>query len=116
MAKAIASRAREIFHVTLNWDVSKVRYARYALDSVSKLLWDDSPTEEDLDAFFTLPEGTDLYESYLESTGVWIDVENEEPMVFWEIYDSYDRQNTPYLSLAQLDAIANNQPLPQGDL
>lgn len=116
MAKAIASLARGIYRVARDSedfeDVSEVRLARFAFDKIYALNR-YKPKGSDQDGFFALPETERLYESSYEPTGVWIDVECNEPTVFWEIYDSQKRQNTPYLGLEQLDAIANNQPLPQ---
>lgn len=115
MAKAIANCVRGIFAVTVGggWDVSEVRLARWAFEDVYRLNRYIKVRSSEDDDFFVLTSDTELFRSEYDSTGAWIDVENDEPMVFWEVYDSSNRQNTPYLSLSQLDAIANNQPLPQ---
>ena len=116
MAKAIASRARRIFDITQRFDcfsaTSEIRQAELAFEVVyvtnsyaSKKGWNGE--------FFSLGSYKEKWDLNHESTGVWIDITGDEPAVFWEVFNSKDRQNTPYLSLAQLDAIANNQPLPQ---
>jgi len=90
-------------------EVSEIRVARYAFDRVYRI----NRYEDRSSDFFALPEDEELFRVLLESTGIFLDIENGDPAVFWEIYDSHRRFVTPYLSLTQLDAIANNQPLPQ---
>jgi hypothetical protein len=112
MASAIAGRAREIYSLPRIEDVSEIRLSRFAFERLY-VFSRYTPKRPYLpDDFFTLPNDEHLIECRHESTGVWIDVEGDEPAVFWEVYDSSNRQNTPYLSLEELDAIANNQPLP----
>jgi hypothetical protein len=114
-AKEIASRAREVFAMTANGfeDVSEVRLSRFAFEEVYVFSRYTQTKVYSPGEFFALPSNEHLIESKYEPTGVWIALDNGAPAVFWEVYDSSNRQNTPYLELEQLDAIANNQPLPQ---
>lgn len=126
MAKAIASRAREIFAAIQAHDcfssTVEVRLSELALEEVFQMQDGEVPAKEPdgffhpLESFVFAASGRALW-----STGVWLDVQQYraiggEPTIFWEFYGSnYERQCTPSLSLSQLDAIAQNQPLPQGN-
>ena len=116
MAASIACRVRNIL-ISIGGessfkDVSEIRLARYAFEDVYRLNQYNESTDSPAIGFFELPDDQPLYDSEFEPTGVFIDIENIDPWVFWEIYDAHSRQETSYLSLAQLDAIALNQPLP----
>lgn len=125
MAKAIASRVREFFEVanttTIFDDTSALQLARFAFEEIyltslvsadEELCRTTSTGSVGINEFSRLLSGVDEVSEY-ESTGAFIDFQNGEECVFWEYYDRNGRYSTPYLSLAQLDAIANNQPLPQ---
>ena len=116
MAAIIAYRVRNIL-ISIGGessfeDVSEIRLARYAFEYVYLINQYDKSANSSTSGFFELPDDQPLYDSGFEPTGVFIDIEDIDPWVFWEIYDAYSRQETSYLSLAQLDAIASNQPLP----
>ena len=123
MAKAIASRAREIFAALISCDcfssTVEIRLAELALEEIFRTQDSAVPAKEPCDGFFRPLESFVFAASgrALWSTGVWLDVQQYraiggEPTTFWEFYANYERQCTPSLSLSQLDAIAANQPLP----
>lgn len=116
MAKAITCRAREVFGITQRFGcfsaTSEIRQAEFAFEVVY-VINSYASRKEWNGEFFPLGSYKEKWNLNHESTGVWIDITGDEPTVFWEVFNSKDRQNTPYLSLSQLDAIANNQPLPQ---
>ena len=126
MAKAIAKKAVDIFATVKSFDCFssslEIRLAEFALKDILQAQDGAYPAKEPCDEFFQ-PPSTFKFASVAwsagESTGAWIDVQESgatdgEPSVFWEFYDSnYQRQCTPSLSMAQLNAIADNQPLPQ---
>ena len=116
MAASIACRVRNIL-ISIGGessfkDVSEIRLARYAFEDVYRLNQHSKSANSSTIGFFELPDDQPLHDSEFEPTGVFIDIQNGDPSVFWEVYDGYSRQETSYLSLAQLDAIASNQPLP----
>lgn len=125
MAKAIASKAVDISATIKSFScfdsALEIRLGEYSLYEILHAQDSAYPAKTPCDDFFTLPKTFKIASSgrKLWATGVWIDVQMSraiggEPTVFWEFYgSSYELQCTPSLSLAQLHAIANNQPLPQ---
>jgi hypothetical protein len=122
MAKAIKAKSIDIFATVKSFDCfsssSEIRLTEFALDRVYLInRYDDSENEPSCE-FFEIQKALCCGVSSLESTGAWIDIQEYralggEPTVFWELYGLHGREATPFLTLAQLDAIANIQPLPQ---
>jgi hypothetical protein len=121
MAKAILAKATDIFATIKSFDCFsssvEIRLAEFALGRVYLVNRYDGSEDEPFSDFFKIPKSLCCGTSSWDSTGVWVDIQqyravDGEPTVFWELYNLHDRQVTPCLSLAQLDAIANNQTLP----
>jgi hypothetical protein len=111
MAKAITTRVRELFAIsnttTIFDDASTLQLARFAFEEIYLINLRRSTNENNFFCF-----SGETYASEYEPTGVFIDFQNGDACVFWEYYDRNGRYTTPYLTLPQLDAIADNQPLP----
>ena len=124
MAKAIASRVVDVFATVKSFtcldSAGEIRLMEFDLGEVYQA--QDSALDSELTDEFFEPTTSFRYANSgnIWSTGIWIDVRwkelDREPSVFWE-FDSpnHSRECTPSLSLTQLKAIAQNQPLPQGN-
>lgn len=120
MAKAIKTKAVDIFATVKSFDCfsssSEIRLTEFALDRVYLINRYDDSEDEPSCGFFEIQKTLCCGVSSLDSTGVWIDIQEYrafggEPAIFWELYSLHGREATPSLTLAQLDAIATNQPL-----